>query len=241
MSLKTLGEGYERSVTELQLEATAKPSGKGKLIQLPRVYALKTFPKLTQNLNPPPRDIARWRHLQDLKLTEHNEDNIGLLIGQDVPAALRPLEIRRGGDDKPYATRPVFGLCLNGPLSSSAEGTASVDFVRVGCDSPDALLQAQVEQFWKIDGGSSVLAKSRSKYPVKTSEPSRYGKSHAVWRMDIIIWTYRSEKTSRDFLITDSWLRKDSGAWGKDSQKIQRRMRNTKQESRIYWIKDTLR
>lgn len=164
LSLETLGEDHETSVTELQLEATAKPSGKRKLIQLPRVYALKTFPKLTQNLNLTPTDIARWRHLQDLKLIDHNEDNIGLLIGQDVPAVLRPLEIRRGGDDEPYATRSVFGWCLNGPLSSSAEEFASSNFVRVGRDSPDALLQAQVEQFWKIDGGPSVLAKSKPEH-----------------------------------------------------------------------------
>ncbi|XP_064647100.1 uncharacterized protein LOC135499958 [Lineus longissimus] len=157
--LETLGEDQQSSVIELQLEASSNPSGKGRLTQLPRVYALKTFPKLTQKLAK--TDIEEWRHLRDLKITNSTKDNIGLLIGQDVPAALRPLEIRRGGDDEPDATRSVFGWCLNGPISSQAEEVASSNFVRTGCDSADALLQAQVEQFWKIDGGTPILAKSR--------------------------------------------------------------------------------
>jgi hypothetical protein len=41
---------------------------------------------------------------------------VNLLIDQDVPQALVPLEVRKGGKREPYAVRTALGWTTNGPL-----------------------------------------------------------------------------------------------------------------------------
>ena len=48
---------------------------------------------------------------------------IGILIGQDAPAALIPLEVRRAASG-PYAVRTVLGWSLHGPVSAMPERAA---------------------------------------------------------------------------------------------------------------------
>ncbi len=43
---------------------------------------------------------------------------MGLLIGQDNPEALIPLEVRKGRKNDPYAVRTMLGSCINGPVNA---------------------------------------------------------------------------------------------------------------------------
>ena len=46
---------------------------------------------------------------------------VGVLIGQDHAVALRPLEIRIGKKEDPFATLTLLGwCCLNGPVRADA-------------------------------------------------------------------------------------------------------------------------
>ena len=84
------------------------------------------------------------------------------MIGQDVPEALWPLELRKGKEGQPYATRTRLGLSLNGPLESErlVEESALSNLAHA-----DERLDAQVEQFWKLET-SEALANSLPQFSV---------------------------------------------------------------------------
>ena len=59
-------------------------------------------------------DMTKYPHLEGLPT--HADVVVDVLIGQDHAAALRPLDIRSGKKDKPFATLTLLGWCLNGPV-----------------------------------------------------------------------------------------------------------------------------
>ena len=84
------------------------------------------------------------------------------MIGQDIPEALWPLELRKGKEGQPYATRTRLGWSLNGPVESEpfVEEPAFSNYVHA-----DERLNAQVEQFWKLET-SEALANSLPQFSV---------------------------------------------------------------------------
>ena len=65
-------------------------------------------------------DGNRWSHLSGIQVPERINAEVELLIGQDVPKALEPSEIRSRRDNWPYAAKTRFGWTLNGPLGRQA-------------------------------------------------------------------------------------------------------------------------
>lgn len=116
------------------------------MMDLPCVFTRSQLPVHTGNL-PQPEDISRWEHLSDIELPCLSVDRIGLLIGQDVPMALIPRELRTGGPEAPYAVKTPWGWTLNGPLGGSVTRQASVNFTQL-----DRNLEQQVKQFWEMEG-----------------------------------------------------------------------------------------
>ena len=57
-------------------------------------------------------DMTKYPHLEGLPT--HADVAVDVLIGQDHAAALRPLAIRSGKKDEPFATLTLLGWCLNG-------------------------------------------------------------------------------------------------------------------------------
>ena len=88
-------------------------------------------------------DISRWQHLRDIELPELSCDQVGLLIGQDAPDVLLPVEVRRGEVGSPIAVKTVFGWTISGPLSSGTSRVVS-HFA-----TGDARLQ--METFWRSE------------------------------------------------------------------------------------------
>ncbi|XP_077997424.1 uncharacterized protein LOC144450652 [Glandiceps talaboti] len=161
LSLETLGEDKTVAAVELQLEITST-TGRHKtckIVDLPRVFAMKSFPTLTRNVAM--GDITKWSHLQDLKLPQDDLDSISILIGQDVPTALIALEVRCGRLDDPYAVRTILGWTVNGPVAKSADEPFISNFIHAGLKNRDDRLEDQVEQFWKLDSGP-ILAKYKT-------------------------------------------------------------------------------
>ena len=157
LSLETLNEGRDAEALEVTLEVTTtkRPKKTRKVVQLPKVYALTKFPQLRNSI-PLPADIKKWDHLKDLSVPHIGKSGVTLLIGQDVPSALVPLEIRKGREDEPYATRTVLGWTLNGPMKTASSDDHTVcNFIQAN-NGPDAGLEAQVEQFWKLDVGQTL-------------------------------------------------------------------------------------
>jgi len=84
----------------------------------------------------------------------HSLNEVGLLIQQDVPHALTPLEMVPGvaGTCSPYATRTVLGWTLTGPLNGiGGSHMAQVNFTQ-SC-SPD---EAQLENLWTLESVPDV-------------------------------------------------------------------------------------
>ncbi len=146
LALSTLNDENSCNAEEVTLEVSG--TRQKKTVVLPRVYAIDTFPNLTTNCATQD-DLNKWDHLRDITIPSDSLD-VSLLIGQDNPNVLAPLEVRRGGDMEPYAVRCCLGWMINGPVgeNSSIAYSALCNFVRE--NSQDKLMK-QVEQFWKID------------------------------------------------------------------------------------------
>ena len=120
----------------------------GDPVMVESAYVKDALPISLQNMATT-EDAQQWHHLQDIEVPKVNADTIGLLIGQDTPEALMPLEIRHAvsSSNAPYATRTVLGWALNGPLRHR-RGNRHVtnNFVH-----SDVRLEQQIERFWKLD------------------------------------------------------------------------------------------
>ena len=69
-------------------------------------------------------EISRWSHLQGFDMPFACGQEIWILIGQDAPAALIPLEVRRAASG-PYAVRNITRMvtawsCISNARKSSA-------------------------------------------------------------------------------------------------------------------------
>ncbi|XP_071085629.1 uncharacterized protein [Haliotis cracherodii] len=96
-------------------------------------------------------DVDKWKHFQgiDLPMVEGKFAKVTVLIGQDNPLVLTPLEVRSGKADEPYATKTIFGWAINGPLRRGIQQDMTSNFVQV-----EANLESQVEKFWHLDNVS---------------------------------------------------------------------------------------
>lgn len=138
-SLTTVTSSESTDVGLVALEVVAA-------IQPQNVYALPNLPSL-ENCTASPSDICKWPQLKYLPLASVDNSGVSISIGQDVPEALRPLELRKGKEGQPYATSTHLEWSLYGPLESdSLSGeTAFSNLARA-----DERLDAQVEQFATI-------------------------------------------------------------------------------------------
>ena len=105
-------------------------------------------------------DLTQWSHLNDITFPDVGLSQVSLLIGQDVPEALIPLEVSKGNVGDPYAVRTLLGWCLNGPIGDNVSSYACVNFL-----SAEPSLEEQVERFWKLESSeqhSGELAHSVS-------------------------------------------------------------------------------
>ena len=77
---------------------------------------------------------------------------IDLLIANDVPEALDPLEVKNSQHGGPYATRTRLGWAVNGPLERDRWGLRAASFFA----KADIELRQMVEDFYDRDFGESI-------------------------------------------------------------------------------------
>ena len=61
-------------------------------------------------------DLSEYSHLDGLRCP--GNVTIDILIGQDYPFLIRPLEVRSGANSDPFAIRSVLGWTISGPVIS---------------------------------------------------------------------------------------------------------------------------
>ena len=164
LNLETLNNDSSSDACVVSLDVTSvlgKVSSR-KTVHLSHVYAIDSFPDFSDSVIPESEACA-WEHLRDLNshMTSASSDcaEVTLLIGQNVPQALVPLEVRHGSETEPYAVRTVLGWSISGTVrpGSDSPGTAIVNFVKAA-PSSDFELLSQVERFWKLDFGPELTA-----------------------------------------------------------------------------------
>ena len=105
------------------------------VVNLPCVYTKDNMP-VTQHHIPTDKDIQNWPHLSDIKFPKLNVD-IGIMIGNNVPDAFTPCEIRTGEQGSPHATRTRLGWVIwnlirpNHDASNGMPNTAVVNRAQV--------------------------------------------------------------------------------------------------------------
>ncbi|XP_046560325.1 uncharacterized protein LOC124269354 [Haliotis rubra] len=120
-------------------------------MQLPHVFVIPKLPVPTESLASQ-TDVDKWTHLQGITLPTLDHGRITLLIGQDNPSALVPIDVRKGKDNEPYATRTVFGWTLNGRLEYGSQRRIVSNFVQA-----EHSLESSVERFWKLDSCEHIF------------------------------------------------------------------------------------
>ena len=67
------------------------------------------------------------------------------MLGQDNAGLFVPFEVKHGVDNEPFATRTLYGWCLNGPVNSSHESLKVINnFV-------DLSIHDRLDRLWSID------------------------------------------------------------------------------------------
>jgi hypothetical protein len=146
LSLSTLERANSRSVTQVVKLKVSDINGKN-FIDMDNVYVKMDLPIGLDNMATSV-DISRWPHLDSIQLPVVNIGSVELLIGQDTPEALLPIDVIRGEPNSPYAVKTVLGWALHGPLGVKQDVTQTVlsNFVQ-----SDFELERQLERFWTFD------------------------------------------------------------------------------------------
>lgn len=119
-------------------------SGKS-CIPLPGVYVQPSIPVARDEITRQ-HDLERWSYLHDVQIQEIDAD-VGLLIGNNVPKALEPLEVVNSQEDGPFACRSMLGWMVYG-CATNERYTSRIDSFRV-CMKED--IQQQLDKLYNTD------------------------------------------------------------------------------------------
>ena len=96
--------------------------------------------------------VDRWPHLLNIKLPKVIRSEVELFLGQDVPEALEPCEVRSCPGKGPYGMKTKFGWTSNGALGRhSCFVKCCVNFIRA-----DEELDWMYQQFMNLEFSESV-------------------------------------------------------------------------------------
>ena len=84
-------------------------------ITLDGVLSVADLPMLQSNVVSQ-GDANHWSHLKDVPVLKDMNLSVGLIIGQDYPDLLKPLEVRSGAEGEPYAVKTMLGWTINRPM-----------------------------------------------------------------------------------------------------------------------------
>ena len=135
-------------------------------IELPSVMCRSSLPISTSDI-PRQEDIDRWPYLHGLRIPDR-EVPVGLLIGNDNPTILEPLEVINSEQGGPYAVKTIMGWTINGPLGRyTSKMNNTVNFV-----SGDTTLSQQFHEYCNHEFQESLadMSTTMSKNDVKAMQ-----------------------------------------------------------------------
>lgn len=82
---------------------------------------------------------GQWPHLSDIVFEEIPDQNIGILVGADIPEAHWTLEQRLGARMQPYAVKTLLGWVMHGPTAASTPEYQSISVNSIQVDISEQL------------------------------------------------------------------------------------------------------
>ncbi|XP_033103148.1 uncharacterized protein LOC117105953 [Anneissia japonica] len=97
------------------------------IVDIPVAFTREEIPALESQI-PTPATASIWKHLESIaeKISPFQSGApVAILLGNDVPKAIRPLSIVAGDDNQPYAQESILGWGIIGTVCkhSTSEGT----------------------------------------------------------------------------------------------------------------------
>ena len=114
-TMQTTNEAIECSLVNLEVSDLSDLN----VIELPMVYSRPSLPVSTNAIGTQ-EDVNRWPHLKGITVP-NIEEEIGLLIGSDVPQILQPVEVRKSKMAVPLLHVLFLDGCLTGPLDGPGQ------------------------------------------------------------------------------------------------------------------------
>lgn len=115
-------------------------------------------------LHTPPQEIRnstkKLQHLADLNLADIHPDDVGIVIGANLPEAILATEIRKGPPGRPLGVKTPLGWTIMGVADSSQKRgkiTTSANITNVARSESDDLLHLLVESFFKTESVVSIF------------------------------------------------------------------------------------
>jgi len=153
LSLETLSGEERQSTTVVDLEVVGSSSRWSQAILLEEVFVRRELPKSLSSAMATGEDIRRWQHFRGIEVTKGRNERgpVDILIGVDAPDALRPLEVRAGGDGEPFAVRTRLGWTIQGPTGWPRQGARAACNLVQGLKGRASRLEEQVRRFWELE------------------------------------------------------------------------------------------
>ncbi|XP_072023293.1 uncharacterized protein [Amphiura filiformis] len=116
----------DKDVDTYKLSGLEVTDADGKInIELPVVYTQDSIPVKVEDMVSK-EDLTPWPYLQDITVPELLKgQRVDLLIGNNVPRALEPLEVIQSQHNGPYACRSALGWEIHGLTKARATSTTT--------------------------------------------------------------------------------------------------------------------
>ena len=124
---------------------------KGQSYDLKDVNVIDRWPLNLSDL-PKQKDIRKFKHLQFIDLKDRPND-IGLLLGNNEPELVKPLEVVSGSEGEPYAVKYSLGWSICGPLfgsNSSKNVNSKISCHEVNVESLSSI-EESLDRFYRQD------------------------------------------------------------------------------------------
>jgi hypothetical protein len=148
LSLTTLQE-EDRVIKTSVISLEVFDLEESNMVELSTVFSTGHVP-ISESSIPSQVDVEKWSHFEDVKLQSINVP-IGLLIGNDSPRALEPIEVRRCNGKGPYVVETILGWMINCPLKRNETGRSCANFIRCEADLDDQFKKFCDMEFNKLE------------------------------------------------------------------------------------------
>ena len=152
------------------------------IVSLPNVLSKKRL-SVTKEAIGKHDDVDEFAYLQGVQLPRAiDHGDISLLIGDDVPEAIKPVAIRESRNVGPYAVKALLGCTLNRPLNRCSKDKHSF-FTRATASADDPLSN-QLKRYFNQEFDESIADHTKAmsvedKHALKIFEESaQLVKSH---------------------------------------------------------------